>query len=513
LLTNGVQAFMGSSRITTLFSEPPPFEREPTSFAVSILFHCIAFIWLYFGLRHMPQLNDQSLARRYTVRLLREETLPEPRKKVAAGSGAARSSQRSSSQDVASGGEPTPLPSIAEELAQLRNHTQILIQPDVPPDVTLLKEVPVPTVVRWVSENTLEKTIVLPKPKVLSQADIRATVTPPNREQTVLDVKISSTPFKTQAPALPPSTTSPIAVHTREQMNEIPQSVSQSLAEATPARIVSLSDIMMKVGSAAVPLANSTPKTTGAATIAPGQAPNGSQNGNGNPGTVANGSGSGQNAASGNKTGAATGTAQNSAPGGGSGTAQNAASSAGSGTAIARNGGDGGTSPGSSAGTGLGAGYAITHINLPHDGQFGVVVVGSSLADQYPEIVDIWSGRLVYTVYLHVGLGKNWILQYSIPRTAEAAASGDVTRPEPPWPYDISRPDLAAGDYNSDAILVHGFVNLAGRFEKLAIAFPTEFAQAKFVLNALQQWKFRPARQNGQLAPVEVLLIIPAMAE
>ena len=61
--------------------------------------------------------------------------------------------------------------------------------------------------------------------------------------------------------------------------------------------------------------------------------------------------------------------------------------------------------------------------------------------------------------------------------------------------------------------MVHGFVNLTGRFEQLAIVFPTEFAQAKFVLNALQQWKFRPARQNGQLAPVEVLLIIPAVNE
>jgi hypothetical protein len=43
----------------------------------------------------------------------------------------------------------------------------------------------------------------------------------------------------------------------------------------------------------------------------------------------------------------------------------------------------------------------------------------------------------------------------------------------------------------------------------LAVVFPTEFKQAKFVLAALQQWKFRPAKQNGQLAPVEILLIIP----
>ena len=61
--------------------------------------------------------------------------------------------------------------------------------------------------------------------------------------------------------------------------------------------------------------------------------------------------------------------------------------------------------------------------------------------------------------------------------------------------------------------MVHGFVNLAGRFERLAMVFPAEFAQAKFVLSALQQWEFRPARQNGQLAGVEILLIIPEETE
>ena len=510
MLRNGVQPFMWSSRITTLFSEPPPFQREPSSIAVSVLLHCIVIVWLYLGLKRMPQINDQSLARRFTVRLLKQDSIPEPRKRVSAGSGAARSSQRSSSQDVASGGEPTPLPSIADELAQLRNHTQILIQPDVPPNVTLLQEVPVPTVVRWVSENTLEKAIVLPQPKVLSSTDIRASVTPPNREQRVEDVKISATPFKTQVPTLPPSTTSPIAIHARETVKEIPQSVSQSLAEPTPARIVSLSDFSLKEGSAAVPLANSTPRTTGAATIAPGQAPNGSQNGNGNPGTVANGSGTGQTAASGNKTGAASGTAQNATP---EAAPQMQLRTREAAQLLREMEEMAVTVRHPHPGTGLGEGYSITHINLPHDGQFGVVVVGSSLAEQYPEISIS-------------GVGGWFIRSTCTWASARAGFSntpsrGQLRRRRPEmsparnhrFPTISQGPTSPPGDYNSDAILVHGFVNLAGRFEKLAIAFPTEFAQAKFVLNALQQWKFRPARQSGQLAPVEVLLIIPAMTE
>jgi hypothetical protein len=61
--------------------------------------------------------------------------------------------------------------------------------------------------------------------------------------------------------------------------------------------------------------------------------------------------------------------------------------------------------------------------------------------------------------------------------------------------------------------MVHGFINLAGTFERLALVFPPDFAQTKFLLDALKQWHFRAARQAGQIAAVEVLLIIPEQAE
>jgi hypothetical protein len=146
---------------------------------------------------------------------------------------------------------------------------------------------------------------------------------------------------------------------------------------------------------------------------------------------------------------------------------------------------------------------------MPKDGKFGVVVVGSSMAEEYPEIVGLWGSRMAYTVYLHVGLGKSWILQYSLPAAADNGASARI---EPPWPYAMERPGLAPGDLNGDAIMVHGFVNTSGRFEKLAIVFPVDFSQSKFVLGALEQWQFRAAMQNGLLTAVEVLLIIPAEA-
>jgi hypothetical protein len=98
------------------------------------------------------------------------------------------------------------------------------------------------------------------------------------------------------------------------------------------------------------------------------------------------------------------------------------------------------------------------------------------------------------------------------PGSAVAAASAG-TRPDAPWPYDIVRPRFDPDDFNADALMVHGFVNSAGRFERLALVFPAEFAKVKFLLSALQQWEFRPARDGGQTAAVEILLIIPDETE
>jgi hypothetical protein len=135
-------------------------------------------------------------------------------------------------------------------------------------------------------------------------------------------------------------------------------------------------------------------------------------------------------------------------------------------------------------------------------------VVGSSLADQYPEAADLWSGRMSYTVYLKVGLPKNWILSYSLANPGNVPA-GDPSRLEAPWPYDLVLPNIPPDAIDSDALMIHGFVNLAGRFEALAVVFPPDFAQAQFVLNSLSQWQFRPATKNGQDVKVEILLIIP----
>jgi hypothetical protein len=115
-------------------------------------------------------------------------------------------------------------------------------------------------------------------------------------------------------------------------------------------------------------------------------------------------------------------------------------------------------------------------------------------------------------VFLKVGTAKSWILQYSLPRADDSTIASSAHL-DAPWPYYIVRPNLDPDEAPSDSVMVHGFVNEAGHFEALSVVFPIGFAHEQLVLGALQQWQFRPGLANGQMAKLEVLLIIPEVAE
>jgi hypothetical protein len=478
---------MKSDNIMTLFSEEPRPRTGPSAILVSIFVHCIFFAALWAGLQRAPRVGSLSHLPRYAVRFLKQPLVEEqPPQRVR--DGKRLPAKQTEQRNIATAGGSTPAkPTFVPQLPQ---RSQTLVQPDAPPDLTLQQEVSVPLAVLWSAENSPSRTITAPPRQAPTIVQTRPALIKPNREPNLADVNITSTPFPTKLPMLPPGSTSPIVVHGVAPVEQIPSTSSAQVESATPAQVLSLSPIQAH-GPVAIPAANQSAKSdSGQLSLSQSQNKS-SGNGGGNPGSHQSGVGAGDGA------GVASGQGK-----------------AGSGQ-VARNGGGGGVAEsGSTLGNGNGLAPPITHIALPRDGQFGVVVVGSSaVSDEYPEIEGIWSGRLVYTVYLHVGLSKNWILQYSLPRADEALAGGTISRPEAPWPYDIQRPNLSQDDTNSDAIMVHGFINLAGEFERLALVYPSGFAHAKFVLSALQQWHFRPARQNGQLTAVEVLLIIPEETE
>lgn len=473
----------------SLFSSPPRSRQGSGSIVTSMLVHVAVFAWIYFGLKNVPHLAPYA-PHRFTVRILNAPP-PEPLPPVPPA--LAHAVQPAAAQTAPASAAPDQLaaamPSVAETLAKLAPKQQILIQPDAPPQLLLDKPAPVPLALRWTPPKEPVK-VITPAPTQKSiVARLRPTIEPPNEELKPADFKMTSSKAVTLLPTLPPSTTSPIVVRGPDPAQHIPETSSPKIHQAAPAQIMSLSDLHMKEGPALVPLANALSRPSAATSVGTSAVVSNS--------TAPTGQGTSQHPG----TGAANGT---------NGEVEKAANGTRPGpqTAVAA----GPASPGADLGAGSADGRITTTVHLPKDGQFGVVVVGQAIAEQYPETVTIWAGRLVYTVYLHLGHGKAWILQYSLPANAIAATSTSV-RPEAPWPFDVVQPHLDPADYTADAVMIHGFVNLSGRFERLNVVFPTQFSQTKFVLSALQQWQFRPARQNGQLAQVEVLLIIPEQDE
>ncbi|MDR3750938.1 MAG: hypothetical protein P4K94_05570 [Terracidiphilus sp.] len=449
---------MRSSRTITLFSVIPDTGQQSSSFVLSIAMHGAAIGLVSLGILYTPKINPRLLNERYTVRHLDLHT-PEAQMRRAAGSGIAYPNPHNAA-DTGPGGKTTAQTPLQEQMAHMTPGPQTLVQADVHSPLKLTQETPVPTVVIWSPEKTPVKSIVPPKPEKPTAADVRPSVEPPNEEVNLADLGISATDLAAQNPLILPSTTSPVVVRGPELVQLPPVSTSDSSAQPTPATVLSLSDLHMPDGTVTLPPVNESASANSPGALAAGQAKNASQAGKGNQG-----------------------------------------------------GGQAGTGQGAVAGSGTGNQLSADHIALSRNGQFGAVVVGAAMEEKYPELAAVWNSRLAYTVYLHVGLAKSWILQYSLPRSAEAAAAGSIGRLEAPWPYNIVRPNIAAGTIDADALMVHGFVNQAGRFESLAITFPPEFAQAQFVLNSLEQWQFRPAVQNGQNVKVEVLLIIPEEPE
>lgn len=499
---------------------------------VSVLVHCVACGLIWFGLKHHYVLTPTPPPKRYTVRVMDIEK-PEPQLEWAAQHGAGEPSHPGAAGGKlamhadASGGSPdvAPMPRIPPLLVMPRLSPQTLIQPDVIDQVTLPHPIPLPQVVLWNKPEVVAKKVTPPPPQLPARVDTPVSLDTPNQEQLLAEVRVAATQFETKARLPPPSTTTPVKVLGPAQPPKIPQTMTRKpVIATTQAMAISLSDLQMQQGTVVLPRVNAIAPATAAGSLAMGRPKILQESGSGNADIKqgAGGTGSTQGSASGK-----AGTMTNSSVTSGQGGTHNAAGASGQGSAASKSGAQSGgmaaaaSEPGGTHATAVphqaggdndnvdaGGRPAPAHVTLPKTGSFGVTVIGSSVADDYPETVGLWSGRLAYTVYLHLGASKSWILQYSVSRAKDASMAVVATRPEAPWPYDIQRPTIDP-DINADAIMVHGFVNETGRFEKLAVVFPAQLAETAFLLHALQQWQFRPAMQNGQATAVEILLIIP----
>ena len=397
---------------------------------------------------------------------------------------------------------------------------QTLIQPDVDPDKMLPKETPLPAMLLWSGHRPKIQVLTPPKPQPPNITLDKPKLNFPNKETRIAQLDISPTPFSSKLPMPMTSKSAPVILNRQLEVQNMPETGSISSIEPTPAAVLSASDLHMNQGIVSMPAANQSAEGNDNGGLGTGKAANSLQTGTGSSGSTGTDKATGKGqSGNGKAAGPGTGNAQKGAGGGGTqgsgeGSGSNGSQSgSGTGQGSGHNAGSGsGPSKGTGQGSGEGDNGTITRISLPKNGQFNVVVVGSSLDEQYPETTEVWKGRLAYSVYLHVGLEKNWIMQYSLPRAADSANAGSAHL-DAPWPYYIVRPNLNPDDATSDSVMVHGFVNESGHFEKLSVVFPTDmgYAREQLVLTALQQWQFRAGSHDGQVAKLEVLLIIPEM--
>jgi len=523
---------MRTSSTISLFSEQPELNQRPYSFVFSILAHCVAFGLIFLGIISAPKVKVQIAVQRYEVRHLDLHTLEsemqrarsEFREEVKAPRAPSHAQAPAKAQASPPAASPEAPPPALRMVVQAPRGAQTLVQPDIPKPLALNVEIPLPTVVIWAGKKTVVKTIVPPLPEKPVVAEVKPSTQLPNKELKLAEAAIPAVTLPVVHPQpILPSTTTPLVVTGPKPTPPAPITTAQGSSLPTPAAVMSLSEHRMANGAVTLPPVNSSVATPSPGEIAPAQAKNTTPAGHGSQSdkpvekpankSVGKSAGNAAGKPADKAVGKAADKSTDKAVGKAAAKPDSAKASDSPNSAKSAQGSNAGSAQKTSAQTGYGIVNTPTgaHITRPKEGQFGSVVIGSSLTEKYPETAELWSGRLSYTVYLPVGLAKSWILQYSLSRADSAA--GATTRAEAPWPYNIVRPNIAPGTIDADALMIHGFVNQAGRFEALSIAFPPDFAQAQFVLNALNQWEFRPATQNGQNVKVEVLLIIPDVEE
>lgn len=138
---------------------------------------------------------------------------------------------------------------------------------------------------------------------------------------------------------------------------------------------------------------------------------------------------------------------------------------------------------------------AAARIELPADGRPRVSVLGES---------PYMPGFVVATIYLKIGVPRDWILEYWIPGGATALTA--------PWPYVMLRPPVRIPAL-AETVLVRGHLTAEGLLEQLCPADNGAIPDQAELFDALSQWKFRPAARNGNPVAVEILLVIPRQPE
>lgn len=495
-------------------------------FAGSIVLHCVLICALTFSSGSRLSRPITPTTRKYSVRFLRLQLNKREPVRTASAQGAAHPALKAVAQAREAGAsKPEALESKARAFqlpatVQVKPVKQTLVQLDRPPNLPLKQDIALPAMLLWTNNPELPemRKQFVPPPvrkvqKVLQSLPVAPTIELANREVAIADLKIANT-VPVEAPKLvqPLSTTAPVRIP-GPQAVKIPDIVPPEVTQPTDAAIISMPESAVRLSELTVlPPANQIAASNPA----------------GSAGSHGNASGSGSHPGSGTENGdpGSAGTAGSGAKAepalvsgtpSGSSLSTNAVGSSGQGRGTEGRGTDGrGSAEGSSGSGDVGSSQipGTTRLVLPKEGKFGVVITGAASSAPYTESIGVLSGKVVYTVYLRVGLRKNWILQYCLPTAAEQQQrrKGSATPIQAPWPYLMLRPDsLATG--NADYVILHGDISAEGHFQRLGLVFPNELEQKDLLLHSLKNWEFRPASRDGVATEVEFLLIIPSETE
>jgi len=501
----------------TVFTSHDRLRARFRGFAASILLHCGVFISLAL-IPVGPQSPIRSELHHYSVSLVqlpplrRPLTAPPVHQPVVRSTAlqaltltrpaTAPSPTAASVVRSPAAAEPAPQRAtvhrqfIAPAVVRVQPVKQTIVRTDVPPDVRLKEEVPLPTLMLQKLEDApvFKRQFVVPTVLHVRRTEVAQMIpakAPEVNHAAEADLLKNSPLVVAEMPHLPLPPPAPAQVRATGTQR-VAQASAPSDPELTPPNIAVLSlpeNPAALTGLIVVPPANQI------ATV---------------------GGGSGSDAA-----GGAHGQGQTAVAG--SGTSLGGHGTTSDGDSPASNGGVGVAATGTLEATAKGTGTAASsgdaslnapllpgtsRISFPKQGKFGVVVMGSTASEPYPESAGALSGRMVYTVYLRVGLRKSWILQYCLPKSAVPVSrvEGTKTPLEAPWPYLVIRPDHTS---DSDYVLVRGNISDKGHFDQLALVFPQELEKRDLLLRSLGQWEFRPASRDGVPTGVEVLLIIP----
>ncbi|MDR3739418.1 MAG: hypothetical protein P4L40_10400 [Terracidiphilus sp.] len=488
---------MGQPRPISLFAHEPATHQQPYSYMVSVFLHLIVAGLILYGFIFAPRINMKEAVERYTLRQvdLASEDLERPQsapKGMYPG-------QTGAAPNAAAHQEAAAAAASLRQIPKLHLADRTVVQPDIPVSPVQLKKVQLPSLLLWSQTKPNVKLLQAPQAEKMANINAKPLLTRPTQQVNVSDVPITPTQFTSNKPMPLPSSSTPVEVRGPDLAQRIPHTSVDIPVDSPSGAVMSIAETRLVQGRLYVPPVNQTAAGNANGSLGTGKTGNAAQNGTGNGQGAQNGSpqskgtGGGNTAGNaGNPHGTVAGGAGNSGTGAGAGNGKNKAGVG-----------------GGQGGAGQGTEPSFSRLTLPPNGQFGVVVVGSSMTDEFPETATLWGARLIYSVYLHVGLARNWVLQYSLPTDVEASSGGTMTKVDAPWPYYMVRPNEAPERVNADALMVHGFINEGGHFETLTVVVPPGYRRGQAVLAALDQWKFRPAKHNGRACRVEVLVIIP----